>query len=108
MYKQASNVCPAGAPRVKGRLDVNMLGMFGLPNVTGSLTGVERARDESEQVLCELEDLPLAPFPAAHPCDSGLGEVRGTKLYRDSKTFLRPGCVSVLFCGCVSVARLSV
>lgn len=33
-----------------------------------SLTSVERACDESEQVLCELEDLTLASFPAAHLC----------------------------------------
>lgn len=38
-----------------------------------SLTGVERACDESEQVLCESEDLTLAPFPAAHLCSSGRG-----------------------------------
>lgn len=38
------------------------------PPLKVHLTGVECARDESEQVLCELEDLPLAPFPAAHLC----------------------------------------
>lgn len=38
------------------------------PKSTRSLTGVERARDKSEQVLCELEDLSFAPFPAAHLC----------------------------------------
>lgn len=44
---------------------------------TRSLTGVERACDKSEQVLCELEDLPFAPFPAAHCCSwegGGLGK----------------------------------
>lgn len=37
----------------------------------GSLTCVESASDKSEQVLCELEDLPFAPFPAAHLCSGG-------------------------------------
>lgn len=31
-----------------------------------TLTGVQRSGEESEQVLGELENLPLAPFPAAH------------------------------------------
>lgn len=31
-----------------------------------SLTGVERAGDESEQVLSQSEELALTPFPAAH------------------------------------------
>lgn len=39
-----------------------------LSKCSRSLTGVERPCDESVQVLCELEDLPLAPFPAAHRC----------------------------------------
>lgn len=43
-------------------------GEIHLSKSTRSLTGVERARDEPEQVLCELENLPLAPFPAAHLC----------------------------------------
>lgn len=43
-------------------------GKIRLSKSAGSLTVVERACDESEQVLCELEDLPLAPFPAAHLC----------------------------------------
>lgn len=34
----------------------------------GHLTGVERSRHQPEQVLRQLEDLPLAPFPAAHRC----------------------------------------
>lgn len=44
------------------------VGQIRLSKSTRSLTGVERARDKSVQVLCELEDLPLAPFPAAHLC----------------------------------------
>lgn len=39
----------------------------------GSLTGVERACDESEQVLCESENFTLAPFPAAHLYSLGRG-----------------------------------
>lgn len=55
----------------KGSLRIQADGMNGnaagsLSEPLGSLTGVKRARDKSEQVLCELEDLPLAPFPATH------------------------------------------
>lgn len=32
----------------------------------GSLTDIERPGDKTKQVLSKLEDLPLAPFPAAH------------------------------------------
>lgn len=37
----------------------------------GHLTGVQRSRHQPEQVLRQLEDLPLAPFPAAHRRSDG-------------------------------------
>lgn len=54
------------------------------PPLKVHLTGVERARDESEQVLCELEDLPLAPFPAAHLCSWESGAWKGQHKKEDS------------------------
>lgn len=44
---------------------------------TDGLTGVERAGDESEQVLSQSEDLALTPFPAAHLCSPGRTDLEG-------------------------------
>lgn len=103
-------------------------GEIQLSKSTRSLTGVERPCYESEQVLCELEDLPFAPFPAAHLCSwegeggrawkgqhkrrtlaSQLKKEKKKRKENPSKTFLT-GQVSFSLLhtsGCVSVALVS-